>query len=169
MTDAKTAWPSTVFSDCGVYRYTLFRPSPLDLRGLPPLLACLLNPSTATAEKDDPTTRRMLKFAHSNGFGDYMAINPFAFRSPKPKVMMAHLDPIGPDNDSAIVCAQRWCIEGGGKTIVAWGDGGTHQDRDQVVLELLSDPLYCFGLTKAGNPHFPTPFIQPYQLQEFRP
>ena len=163
-------WPSTVFSDCGTYRYTLFRSwyGVHESSNWPRLLGCWLNPSTANEEKDDPTTRRVMRFASANTFGHYMAINPFAFRSPKPKVMQAADDPVGPDNDFWIKRAVEWCRSQGGTVVVGWGDGGTHRGRDQEVLKLLGEPLHCFGLTKAGNPHFPTPFIQPYRLQEFR-
>ena len=43
------------FSDCDAYRYRLWRT--WDARK-PPLVFCMLNPSTATAEQDDPTIAR---------------------------------------------------------------------------------------------------------------
>jgi hypothetical protein len=42
------------FSDCGQFRYRLFRKWDCGS----PLLFIMLNPSTADAEEDDPTIRR---------------------------------------------------------------------------------------------------------------
>ena len=150
-------WPRTVFSPCRTWRYTLYRPETL-LRTGPPLLANLINPSTADEHQDDPTTRLMMLWCELNGFGDYLATNPHAIRGSKPEVIDQATDPVGPDNDRWIRRAVTWARAAGGVVLVGWGNrraGG----REEKMRELLGTPLYCFGLTGQRCPHFPTPFL----------
>ena len=48
---------SAIISECGTYRYLLTRPSEVANPGLGAALFIMLNPSTADASLDDPTTR----------------------------------------------------------------------------------------------------------------
>src|SRR5437870_2889354 len=82
-------------SDCGRYRYTLTRR--VGVGG--PLVWVMLNPSTADAEVDDPTIRRVMKFTEASDCGLAIVVNLFALRSPSPKALRGHADPVGPDND----------------------------------------------------------------------
>ena len=73
-----TAW----ISECGRYRYSLTRrfADGLDL------VFVMLNPSTADADKDDPTIRRCCGFADRMGFGGIIVVNLFALRAAAPEV-----------------------------------------------------------------------------------
>ena len=51
------------------------------------LLWIMLNPSTATANLNDPTMRRCMSFTHENGFNVFHVVNLFAFRSKDPHVI----------------------------------------------------------------------------------
>ncbi len=139
------------FSACGRYRYTLTRRW---LLGSGSMLWVLLNPSTATANKDDPTIRRCIRFAQGWGFGGMTLVNLFALRATNPKIMLADDDPIGADNDAVIERAAQthYMIAAG------WGAHGSHMDRAAQVLKLISKHrsiVHCLGLTKAGEPRHP--------------
>ena len=68
-------------SECGRYRYSLWR---VWDAGLPSLAWCLLNPSTADAEREDATTRRLRGFCRAWGYGGYLLVNLFALRATDP-------------------------------------------------------------------------------------
>ena len=141
----------TVISECGTFRYTLRREL---LEGRMRVVFIMLNPSTADAKKDDPTTRAALEFAARLRCREYLAVNLFAFRSKNPKDLRKVDDPIGPENDRYLLAAINWAE----RICVAWGAGGTYMNRDQVVIAMLRDsgkPVYCFGKTKDGHPNFP--------------
>jgi hypothetical protein len=59
----------------------------------------MLNPSTADERRDDPTIRRCIGFSRARGFGGKTVVNLFALRTPEPRDLREHADPIGPDND----------------------------------------------------------------------
>ena len=150
------------FSPCGTWRYTLDRDWDLSL---PRILFGLLNPATADAQKDDRTNTRGIRFAKAWGFGTCIFVNLFAFRTPKPEVMKAAPDPIGPDNDDFILHEARLADT----IVVAWGNDGVHLGRDQAVLDLLHGfDLYCMGTTKAGHPKHPLYLRSDTKLELFR-
>lgn len=83
-------------SACGAYRYALRRTwDP----ARPAALFVGLNPSTADAERDDPTTRRCVRFARDWGFGGLLVGNLFAYRATRPRDLRAAAEPVGPEND----------------------------------------------------------------------
>jgi len=146
------------FSPCMTYRYDLVR---VWDDTLPTFMVIMLNPSTADAEKDDPTTRKCLRYARENGCGRYVAVNLFAFRSPEPKVMKAREDATG-GSIAALYILRHLEIarESKGFIVVAWGNDGEHQGQDSAMLEQLwarhFNPL-CFGVNeKTGMPKHPT-------------
>lgn len=147
---------STEFSDCGLYRWTLRRDF---TTGRNKVAFIMLNPSTADAHIDDPTTRRAVYFArHVFNCGNYLAVNLFALRSTDPKALKTAADPVGEFvdgvlvNDQYILAAAAWADT----IVIAWGNGGSYMDRDQRVLELLAGrDLWCLGLNKNGTPRFP--------------
>jgi hypothetical protein len=72
------------FSDCGTYRYALWR----TWNALQPgVLFVGLNPSTADATTDDPTIRRCIGFAKRWGYGGITMANVFAYRATDPREM----------------------------------------------------------------------------------
>ena len=87
-----------VLSPCGTWRYEL----PREWGNGNRLVVVMLNPSTADAEKDDPTIRRVIGFAKSHGFGNLLVLNIFALRSTDPDGLRVAQDPVGPDNDAHI-------------------------------------------------------------------
>ena len=98
--------PSTaVYSDCEVYRYLLTR---IWDETAPRALFVMLNPSTATEVQNDPTVERCERRARALGFGGFRVTNIFAYRATDPRVMRAQADPVGPENDAAILQSVDW-------------------------------------------------------------
>lgn len=146
------------FDDAEIYRYTLLRrwaPGPM-------CLWILLNPSTATAIKLDPTLQRCLQFTMSwthvgqerhLPFGAFEVCNAYAFRSPHPEDLWKVDDPVGPNNDAAILSAAKRAD----LVIVGWGDGCSPQ-RERQLAQLLCDhgiQPHMLAATKRGSPSHP--------------
>lgn len=109
-----------------------------------------LNPSTADEVKNDPTVSRCISYARSWGYGGLCMTNIFAFRATDPKVMKAHPDPIGTENDRylATLAAEA------GIVVAAWGTHGTHLGRGEAVRQLIPG-LCCLRQTQEGHPNHP--------------
>lgn len=138
------------FSPCLDYRYLLTREWD---RSKPRAVWIMLNPSTASADEDDPTVRRTQTFSLAWGFGGVVVLNLFALRSTDPKALYAHPSPIGPENDAAmeaVVSESRTGI-----VVAAWGVHGAHLGRGDQVRDLVNALLSVLGLTKAGHPRHP--------------
>ena len=140
-----------VYSDCEAYRYTLTRTWDAGGRRV---LFIMLNPSTATELQNDPTVERCERRARALGYGAFRVCNIFAYRATNPRDMRAQPDPVGPENDAAILDALTWTQT----TIAAWGSHGEHLGRGNAVAALLRQagaaPLHL-GLTKGGQPKHP--------------
>jgi len=153
---------TAIISECGKYRYRLSRQWD---GGHKPCLFIMLNPSTADADKDDPTIRRCINFAKSWGRNELIVVNLFAYRATSPKDMMAADDPVGPENMQHVKEAADYVMhgcelfpDGVGPIVCAWGAHGTYMGQDQTVLGWLEDvcatPL-AMALTKDGQPRHP--------------
>jgi hypothetical protein len=141
---------TAVYSDCERYRYLLTR----TWGAGPKALFIMLNPSTATEFQNDPTVERCERRARALGFGSFRVTNIFAFRATDPKVMRAQADPVGPDNDAAILASVPWADQ----VICAWGSHGAHLHRGHAItakLRTTGTPLFHLGLTQAGAPKHP--------------
>lgn len=148
---------AAVFSPDGIYRYWLRRLlltlSCFDCR---PCVWIMLNPSRATATRDDATTRICMNYAHRWGFSDHVAVNLFALIDTYPSGLIKAADPIGPDNDEAILHAVEFARRQDGIVVAAWGAHGDLFHRGRAVLRMLAEtPVYTLGLTRGGQPRFP--------------
>jgi hypothetical protein len=137
-------------SDCGTYRYRLWRRwSAERLAGF-----IMLNPSKADAVEDDPTIMRCMDFAFAWNCGGIMVVNLFALRSPRPDDLLKHGDPVGPHNDQYLFAETTTCKP----LIAAWGNHGHLKARGARVRRLLGErgiALSHLGLTKDGSPKHP--------------
>lgn len=154
------------FSSCMVYRYSLERKWIVPRMSKRLCAFIMLNPSTADAEVDDPTTRRCMTFARQTGHDRYAAVNLFAYRAARPADMIAAKEPVGIQNDYWI----RHFVgkaKAQGTVVCAWGTHGIHMERDKVVLSLLIrmgvKPL-CLRVTKDGYPEHPLYIPAPWRL-----
>lgn len=148
----KGATQSTaIYSPCGQYRYALTRCWDATR---PKLLVVMLNPSTATEEKNDPTIERVERRTRQLGFGAFRVTNLFALRTTDPKALYGHPEPVGPGNDAATVEGATWAD----RVLCAWGLHGALLGRGSqmaAALQASGTPLWHLGLTKAGAPRHP--------------
>lgn len=142
------------FDDMENYRYRLIRVfEKPDVRRA---VFVMLNPSTADAFKNDPTVTRCCNFAKSWGYTSLEVVNIFALRSTDPKALYVHGDPIGPDNDFAILSAVR--DPSVGIVVCAWGAHGKLRRRGTLVRHLLrevDDKVHYLSMTMEGQPGHP--------------
>jgi hypothetical protein len=139
-----------VYSDCERWRYTLTRTWGPGWH----VNFVMLNPSTATEVQNDPTVERCERRARALGFGTFTVTNIFAWRDTDPRGLYRAEDPIGKDNDAAILKA----AQSADQVICAWGTHGAHMGRGaavQALLRGLQKPLFTLGITQAGHPKHP--------------
>lgn len=165
-----------IFSDCGKYRYVLWRQWDL-LDPEPVFMAFIgLNPSTADESVDDPTIRRCIGFAKREGYSGLYMLNLFAYRATLPRDMKLAADPVGPLNDQILADY----IETAGKAVACWGNDGRHQERDLVVRGLrrasphaktktVGEILWCFGINGDRTPKHPLYLAGDTELIPFDP
>lgn len=139
------------YSGCGCYRYALTRI--WDEAG-PRLAFVMLNPSTASEVRNDPTVARCEARARALGYGGVRVVNLFAWRATDPQALRAAADPVGPRNDAALGEAADWADA----VLVAWGVHGALLARGAAVAAFLrgcGKPLLHLGLTREGFPRHP--------------
>jgi len=146
MTDA-----GATFSPCRRWRYLLWRRWDA---AKPVANFLMLNPSTADEVKLDPTCSRARDYAERWGFGSLYVTNVFAWRATDPDDMKAAKDPVGPDNDAAIVKAAA----DSALVVCAWGNHGTHRERSRKILQILRQEniaLHALRVNANGEPAHP--------------
>lgn len=152
-------------SRCGRYRYWLERSWAETGKGFVNFI--MLNPSTADAERDDPTIRKCIGFARRWGYDGVHVVNLFALRATDPAALRSDPSPIGPENDTfleaGVLSAER--------TICAWGNNAAIGDRAAHVLRRLAqlefgraaDLLYALRINRDGSPAHP--LYVPYAVE----
>lgn len=140
-----------IFSKDEQYRYLLKRTW---TKGVSNIVFVMLNPSTATELKNDPTVERCQRRAYELNYGSFTIVNIFALRSTDPKALYSHADPIGGRNDELIVDACR----DADKVICGWGNHGILHQRGAQVMQLIRripKTVFAFKITKSGQPQHP--------------
>lgn len=102
----------------------------------------MLNPSTADADRDDPTIRRCIGFAQAWQCGTLIVTNLFAYRATSPFSMKTANDPVGRENAEHVQRAAEEAYnidaaefgEEHGLVICAWGEHGKFMDQDLATL-----------------------------------
>jgi len=140
-------------SECRRYRYTLLRrwgPKPSGVTWV------MCNPSTADAEIDDPTIRRVMAFTQRLGYDAALVVNLFAYRATDPDELFDVEDPCGQENGKYV----GWACRQSELIVVAWGaiPKGLRA-LAKAFVELVRDEkglnLKCLGTTKDGQPRHP--------------
>jgi hypothetical protein len=156
---------AAVISDCGKYRYQLFRIwSPKK----PLVVFIMLNPSTADASQDDPTIRRCIGFAQAWGYGGIAVVNLFAWRATDPQELLLANGAIGPQNDYFL---QQAFVDAGA-VVAAWGAQPVAAARAagvQLLAQQVGARLLCLGTTKEGHPRHPLYVAKGTPLVTYRP
>lgn len=149
---SRPAWPADSvvipeFSACGQYRYQL---SEVWAANAPLVLWILMNPSVACLDHRDPTLCKTGNFSRAWGYGGQLVANVHAYRATNKRDLLGVDDPVGPDNDHAIVqMAQR-----AQQIVLAFGQPPQRlRQRGQAVIELLAQqPGLCYlRLAKDGR------------------
>lgn len=149
-----------IISECGAYRFRLDR----KWSGDPPMLVCMLNPSTADAERDDPTITKLIGFANRFGFGHLIVVNLYPFRATKPADLKAAHYPNPSQNAHTIREAVRQVlVEPGyipqrGEVFCAWGANARGRPEAAHFLAGVREAggtPYAFRLLSDGTPEHP--------------
>ena len=151
---------SAILSDCGRYRYRLDRDN-IDMLATdgPRGVVIMVNPSTADAQVDDATIRKLNGFASVYGWSGFTVGNLFAWRATDVSDLPRVEDPVGPDNDAHL----RQMIDQAGQLVFAWGASGKLppqlRDRWRVVHAMAIDagktPHAIGARCSCGSPRHP--------------
>ena len=142
-----------IISACGAYRYRLER----DTIGHGATAIIMVNPSTADAQQDDATIRKLRGFGDRNQWGRIIVGNLFAYRATDVRALGRALDPIGPDNDHHLL---RIAAEVD-RVIFAWGPVAKQpralRQRWERVADIFSHlrPAGIGQPAKCGHPRHP--------------
>lgn len=155
---------SATISECGRYRYRLWRRWDSELR---PVVFVMLNPSTADADIDDPTIRKCIGFAKRLGFGGIEVVNLFGFRATKPADLWRATDPCGPDNRKHLGIVASAAGECDTPVICAWGAHARKAPKHaesirQLLIEKGCRPM-ALRLLNDGTPEHP--LMLPYSCE----
>lgn len=134
------------FSECGKYRYQLWR---IWDESKPLVQLIGLNPSTANADKDDATIRRITSLCASGGFGGFYMTNIFGLISADPKALTNHPDPMG-DNWEYIIAKRSGVIA----VCFCWGSFKEATGHSAKIISHFPEAM-CFGINKDGAPKHP--------------
>jgi len=137
-----------VLSDCGTYRYVLWRCWDDEKDWL---IWIMLNPSIADGTQNDATIRRCMGYAKARGNGGISVYNLFALRATNTKEILAASDPVGPLNDHYLreIPKNRFVV-------CAWGANANHfQERVKVVKQILGGKLLIHLGMVRGQPRHP--------------
>lgn len=160
---------STIFSPCGTYRYRLERDGP----GEGATAIIMVNPSTADAQQDDATIRKLRGFGARYGWGKLIVGNLFAWRATNVRELATANDPIGSDNGYRLA----EIFLDADRVIFAWGPTSKlpkhlrdqWRDIDKLARTMHSEPL-CIGVpAKDGQPRHPLMLPYSCQVQPWTP
>ena len=153
MPEPKYSEKIATFSPDRRYRYSLYRAWDDAEDWEKKVLFVMLNPSTADENVLDPTVRRCVGYAQDWGFKRIEIANIFALRSTDPKMLYSVEDPVGPDNDQAIMRM----VASSDLVIAAWGTHGAYRSRGQQVANDIAffKDVQCLGRSNGGFPLHP--------------
>lgn len=154
-----------VFSDCGKYRYALWRKWDTSK---PMVMLIGLNPSTANKTKADKTITRVIDLTKALGYGGFYMMNLFAWITPYPKELKQSPDPFGESN-KYFTEVSKICKD----VIFCWGHFTILSlyekfiDRVQFMVDMYPS-AYCFGYTQGGEPRHPLMLKKNTGIKKFK-
>jgi hypothetical protein len=148
---------SAIISDCGTYRYRLER-NVGGLHGGKTIAFVMVNPSTADAEADDATIRKVKGFTARMGGSRVIVGNLFAYRATDISALKTAPDPVGPENNDHL----RQILRDADTCVVAWGALSKLPRSLRLrwygfanMAQSLGVRLSCLGVAKDGHPLHP--------------
>lgn len=146
---------SAIISACGRYRYRLER----QCEGVGATAIIMVNPSTADAELDDATIRKLRGFGDRNKWGTLIVGNLFAYRATDVRELGFASDPVGPENATHL--ARMICDAH--RIVFAWGPVAKQPRRvrhhwravDLATRYALKQPLCIGEPAQCGHPKHP--------------
>jgi hypothetical protein len=144
-----------VFSADEKYRYILGRvwdPS------LPLWCWCLLNPSTASHEKPDPTLTKGIGFTTRGGGGGLLFVNTMALRETYPSELVRRHKSGEHARGEHNAAAIRWAKDRAAVRIAAWGNipRAVHPIAQFGAMTFRENgDAQCFGFTNSFEPRHP--------------
>ena len=151
-----------IFSGDRKYRYALWR---IWDREQPALIFIGFNPSKADEIQDDPTVSKLAADAKYLKYGSLYIGNLFAIISANPAIALIEPEiAIGEDNNRYLQELKRVA----GVIVAGWGNNGQYTDRYKEVLDIFGSPVYCFSVTKQGQPTHPL-YLLVNELREYLP
>ena len=173
---------TAIFSDCNQYRYLLTRQFHTELfsNSVHKSIAFLMfNPSTADANEDDPTIRRVMGFARREKCTIVDIINLIPFITPYP----SDLDPNTAFGDRQYITYLLSTLLEHNKVVIGWGAiGDKYPDIFSAALfeitqymqteALLASKFFCLGKTETGHPKHPLYIkkdqpLEPFDLHQY--
>ena len=139
------------------YRYSLKRIWDNDK---PKVLFIMLNPSLADNYQDDPTIRRLIKFAKLYGYGGFYVGNLFSYITPYPSELL----------DKDLMFSKKNIHEIKKMTglikDVVYGWGNSFEEPEWLK-QIISNPK-CFGKNKNKTPKHPLYLSCNHKLVNYR-
>ena len=139
------------------YRYSLKR---IWNNDKPKVLFIMLNPSLADNYKDDPTIRRLIKFAKLYGYGGFYVGNLFSYITPYPSELL----------DKDLMFSKKNIHEIKKMTglikDVVYGWGNSFEEPEWLK-QIISNPK-CFGKNKNKTPKHPLYLSYNNKLVDYR-
>lgn len=114
-----------------------------------------LNPSTANADEDDPTIRRVVRFAYDWGYGGVNMLNLFPLITPFPEELkqdkiteFAYFNNM--DWIKTVVTSRNTGI-----VVCAWGAFNEAKEKAKEVMQIIPQQTHALGVNKDGSPKHP--------------
>lgn len=166
--DRDPSWPRVLvsggprgaaLSECGTYRFALWRDIPLPdaaqeprVATLDSVLFLLANPSTADARFDDPTIHRCMGYARRWKYSTLFVVNVNPYRSSDPSHVVTPPDPILSANEAWI-----WGLTARSALVVAGYGVSPRPELVHRALEIIRSQrdVYAIDYTREGIPRHP--------------
>lgn len=150
---------AAIISDCGRYRYRLERRCCEGMAGAKTAAIIMVNPSTADAEQDDPTIRKIKGFANRNGWGRVIVGNLFAYRATDIRDLARVVDPVGRENAQHIARI----LHDADVVVFAWGPVAKQPKYHRHLWRAVDtatrlagkEPMSIGSPAKCGHPKHP--------------
>ena len=163
---------SATISDCGRYRYDLTRVVTSNPVGVVVFIG--INPSTADAQSNDHSVRKMIGFTSRWGYGVFRLGNVFGYRATDVRELARVDNPVGPANDIYL----REMLAQASLVVPCWGNAGKLPPRLRGRIATVSamlrgldvfTPVQCLGRTKSGDPKHPLTLGYDTRLEDWSP